>query len=119
MLLLGRLAQRNPATLLPPLRRLLIQLLRGLQQMRGADPLGQEESARLLSRLVAACPLLVAPYVSRVLAILVPKLEALCRSELLGMAVCWLFFYGGILGTWPRPTPPIGNGRTLCGMCTA
>ena len=40
-------------------------------------------------------------------------------SELLGMAVCWLFFYGGILGSWPRPTPPIANGRTLCGMCTA
>ena len=57
---IGRLADRNPAYILPPLRRLLVQLLVELEYQRTSGR--KEESAALLGHLIRECPKLVSPY---------------------------------------------------------
>eukprot|EP00698_Gefionella_okellyi_P003488 TRINITY_DN13298_c0_g1_i1.p1 TRINITY_DN13298_c0_g1~~TRINITY_DN13298_c0_g1_i1.p1 ORF type:complete len:2319 (-),score=474.81 TRINITY_DN13298_c0_g1_i1:41-6196(-) len=85
---IGRLTARNPAYVMPSLRKTLIQLLTELQF--SADARNKEESARLLGRLIRAADRLIRPYVAPVLQALTPKLRnsppavAACVLETLG-----------------------------------
>ncbi|KAJ0981872.1 hypothetical protein J5N97_010127 [Dioscorea zingiberensis] len=58
----GRLSEKNPAYVLPALRRHLIQLLTYLEQ--STDSKCKEESARLLGCLIRNCERLVIPYIA-------------------------------------------------------
>ncbi|XP_010557538.1 PREDICTED: serine/threonine-protein kinase TOR isoform X2 [Tarenaya hassleriana] len=71
--LAGRLSEKNPAYVLPALRRHLIQLLTYLEQ--SADNKGREESAKLLGCLVRNCERLVVPYIAPVQKALVARLH--------------------------------------------
>ncbi|KAI3919103.1 hypothetical protein MKW98_016656 [Papaver atlanticum] len=70
--LAGRLSERNPAYVLPALRRHLIQLLKYLEQ--SADSKCREESAKLLGCLIRSCERLILPYIAPVHKALVAKL---------------------------------------------
>ncbi|KAF0691141.1 Aste57867_17565 [Aphanomyces stellatus] len=70
---LDRLASRNPAYILPLLRRVLIQLLTELEH--ALDLRMMEESTRLLSKLIRGSQHLIEPYLNRVLDVLLPKLQ--------------------------------------------
>ncbi|CAN8288398.1 unnamed protein product [Cochlearia groenlandica] len=69
----GRLSDRNPAYVLPALRRHLIQLLTSLEP--SADNKCREESAKLLGCLVRNCQRLILPYVAPVQKTLVARLR--------------------------------------------
>jgi FKBP12-rapamycin complex-associated protein len=69
--IIGRLSMHNPACVLPPLRKTLIQLLTELQY--SGVTVQKEESARLLSDLISAAPTLMKPYVEPILKVLLPK----------------------------------------------
>ncbi|KAK2968905.1 hypothetical protein RJ640_018597, partial [Escallonia rubra] len=58
----GRLSEKNPAYVLPALRRHLIQLLTYLRQ--SADSKCKEESAKLLGCLIRNCERLILPYIA-------------------------------------------------------
>ncbi|KAF6172500.1 hypothetical protein GIB67_007013 [Kingdonia uniflora] len=68
----GRLSERNPAYVLPALRRHLIQLLTYLEQ--SADNKCREESAKLLGCLIRNCERLIIPYIAPIHKVLVAKL---------------------------------------------
>ncbi|KAH7858131.1 hypothetical protein Vadar_020305 [Vaccinium darrowii] len=68
----GRLSEKNPAYVLPALRRHLIQLLTYLEQ--SADSKCREESAKLLGCLIRHCERLILPYISPIHKALVTKL---------------------------------------------
>jgi len=68
----GRLSEKNPAYVLPALRRHLIQLLTYLEQ--SADSKCREESAKLLGCLIRHCERLILPYMSPIHKALVAKL---------------------------------------------
>jgi phosphatidylinositol kinase/protein kinase (PI-3 family) len=70
---IGRLAVRNPAYVMPPLRKTLIQLLTELQY--SGDGSKREESAKLLGHLIAHSRRLMKPYVGPILRVLIPKLR--------------------------------------------
>lgn len=70
---LGRQTTRNPAYVLPSLRKILIQLLTELEF--SSDNRNKEESSRLLSLLVKASHQLVQPYVEPILSSLIAKLN--------------------------------------------
>ncbi|CAH9071216.1 unnamed protein product [Cuscuta epithymum] len=70
--LVGRLSEKNPAYVLPALRRHLIQLLTYLEQ--SADNKCKEESAKLLGCLIRSCERLVLPYIAPIHKALVAKL---------------------------------------------
>jgi FKBP12-rapamycin complex-associated protein len=72
MTVIGRLAVRNPAYVMPSLRKALIQLLTEVQY--GGDNRNREESAELLGHLIASSQSLIKPYVGPMLKVLVPKL---------------------------------------------
>ena len=88
ILLLGRLSSKNPAVILPTLRRMLLLLLGEMQAeevwgggqggVRGGGEgrrgLSQEEGARMLGQLIGSCHALIKPYVDSILGVLVPKL---------------------------------------------
>ncbi|KAK3265871.1 hypothetical protein CYMTET_25479 [Cymbomonas tetramitiformis] len=82
--LVGRLANRNPAYVLPALRRHLLQLLTELEH--SADTQNKEQSARLLGCLIQSCPRLILPYVAPVLKALVAKLRSSTGSTATGPA---------------------------------
>ncbi|KAL2490207.1 Serine/threonine-protein kinase TOR [Abeliophyllum distichum] len=69
----GRLSEKNPAYVLPALRRHLIQLLTYLQQ--SADSKCREESAKLLGVLIRNCERLILPYIAPVHKVLIAKLS--------------------------------------------
>jgi FKBP12-rapamycin complex-associated protein len=69
----GRLSEKNPAYVLPALRRHLIQLLTYLKQ--SADSKCREESAKLLGCLIRHCERLILPYVAPIHEALVAKLS--------------------------------------------
>ncbi|CAK4210497.1 unnamed protein product [Aphanomyces euteiches] len=73
MEVLERLTSRNPAFVLPLLRRVLIQLLTELEH--ALDVRMMEESTRLLSKLIRGSQHLIEPYLRRALDVLVPKLQ--------------------------------------------
>ncbi|XP_078434846.1 target of rapamycin [Wolffia australiana] len=68
----GRLSEKNPAHVLPALRRHLIQLLTYLKQ--SADNKCREESAKLLGCLIRNCERLILPYIAPIHKVLVAKL---------------------------------------------
>ena len=88
ILLLGRLSTKNPAVILPTLRRMLLLLLGEMQAeevwgggqggVRGGGEgrrgLSQEEGAKMLGQLIGSCHALIKPYVDSILGVLVPKL---------------------------------------------
>ncbi|KAL2759917.1 hypothetical protein ACRALDRAFT_1038929 [Sodiomyces alcalophilus JCM 7366] len=69
--IIGRLAQHNPAYVIPSLRKTLIQLLTELEFSDVAR--NKEESAKLLSLLVQNAQGLVKPYVDPMMSVLLPK----------------------------------------------
>ncbi|GFP88661.1 serine/threonine-protein kinase tor [Phtheirospermum japonicum] len=69
----GRLSEKNPAYVLPALRRHLIQLLTYLKQ--SADIKCREESAKLLGCLIRNCERLILPYISPIHKALIAKLN--------------------------------------------
>lgn len=69
----GRLSEKNPAYVLPALRRHLIQLLTYLEQ--SADNKCKEESAKLLGCLIRNCERLILPYVAPIHKALVARLR--------------------------------------------
>lgn len=71
--LAGRLSEKNPAYVLPALRRHLIQLLTYLEQ--SADNKCREESAKLLGCLIRNCERLILPYISPIHKALVARLH--------------------------------------------
>lgn len=70
---IGRLAQRNPAYVMPSLRKTLIQLLTELQL--ASEGRAREDSCTLLAQLLQAAQHLIAPYAGPILQVLVPKLK--------------------------------------------
>ncbi|KAL6013172.1 hypothetical protein ACLOJK_003664 [Asimina triloba] len=70
----GRLSEKNPAYVLPALRRHLIQLLMYLEQS-SADSKCREESAKLLGCLIRNCERLILPYIAPIHKALVAKLR--------------------------------------------
>ncbi|KAK3212037.1 hypothetical protein Dsin_016743 [Dipteronia sinensis] len=70
--LAGRLSEKNPAYVLPALRRHLIQLLTYLEQ--SADNKCREESAKLLGCLIRNCERLIRPYIAPIHKALVARL---------------------------------------------
>ncbi|KAK9166114.1 hypothetical protein Scep_001305 [Stephania cephalantha] len=73
ILVAGRLSERNPAYVLPALRRHLIQLLTYLEQ--SGDSKCREESAKLLGCLIRSCERLILPYIAPIHKVLVAKLK--------------------------------------------
>lgn len=72
MLLLERLAPKNPAFIMPSLRRVLIQLITELKHT--SDARMREESTRLLGMLIRGAQHLADPYIVRILEVLLPTL---------------------------------------------
>lgn len=60
--LLGRLCDVNPAYIMPTLRKVLLQLMSELEH--SGIYRQKEQSARLISQIVATAPQFVKPYVS-------------------------------------------------------
>ncbi|XP_050232506.1 serine/threonine-protein kinase TOR isoform X2 [Mercurialis annua] len=71
--LAGRLSEKNPAYVLPALRRHLIQLLTYLDQ--SADNKCREESSKLLGCLIRNCERLILPYIAPIHKALVARLS--------------------------------------------
>ena len=71
--IIGRLTIRNPAFVMPSLRKMLVQLLTELEF--SGDPTDKEESARLLGHLISSSKMLTKPYVVGIREALLPKLE--------------------------------------------
>ncbi|KAJ7215054.1 phosphatidylinositol 3-kinase [Mycena pura] len=80
--LIGRMAKYNPAYVMPPLRKTLIQLLTELEyssipmQLTKSDSVNREESTRLLTILVRNTQRLITPYALPMLAVLLQKVKA-------------------------------------------
>ncbi|CAI5726134.1 unnamed protein product [Peronospora destructor] len=72
MKLLERLAPRNPAFVMPSLRRVVIQLITELRYT--SDLRMREDSTRLLGHLIRGAQHLADPYVMRILEVLLPVL---------------------------------------------
>lgn len=72
--IVGRVMNRNPAFVMPSLRRYLIQLLTEIQFSN--DNAAREESSKLLTTLIDCCEALVMPYVSPMVNILLPQLSS-------------------------------------------
>lgn len=68
-----RLGTRNPAHVMPSLRKVMIQLLRDLEH--SGDNQTKEESSKLLGHLISATPSLARPYVGPLMKALLPKLR--------------------------------------------
>lgn len=73
MVVIGRLSTRNPAYVLPSLRKSLLQLLTELEFSE--DARHKEESAKMLGKLIEAAPRLTKPYVASVLRVLVARIR--------------------------------------------
>lgn len=71
IMIIGRLADVNPAYVFPPLRKLLVNLMTGIRSSN--DSRHEEESARLISLFVANASQIVKPYVDPLVKTLLPK----------------------------------------------
>ena len=71
--IVGRLANHNPAFILPSMRKTLIQLLTELEYCSLSRQ--KEEGARLLSLLIKYSKKLIKPYVEPILKILISKMR--------------------------------------------
>ena len=72
--MIGRLTDINPAYIFPSLRKLLVNLMTGIQNSR--DPKYEEEAARLISIFIANCSKIVKPYVGPLVKTLLPNTTA-------------------------------------------
>lgn len=81
MCLVGQMAPRNAAYVLPALRLHLLQLLTDLEH--GTESPVREEAATLLAVLAQSCTRLILPYVSPLLRSLIAKLRAEPEKNLL------------------------------------
>jgi len=117
--LLGRLSSRNPAAVLPTLRRTLLQLLGELQQFHGNSM--DEESSKLLGHLIGSSHQLIKPYVDPILNVLVPKLTDLDPTRLaMGMGLYkdgHRIGGGGVVGSGVASyvLSTLGKLSTICG----
>eukprot|EP00697_Spironema_sp_BW2_P017838 gnl/Spiro4/9656_TR5124_c0_g1_i1.p1 gnl/Spiro4/9656_TR5124_c0_g1~~gnl/Spiro4/9656_TR5124_c0_g1_i1.p1 ORF type:complete len:2413 (+),score=551.86 gnl/Spiro4/9656_TR5124_c0_g1_i1:148-7386(+) len=73
LVVVGRLTERNPAYIMPLLRKYLIQLLTELEF--SGDSRNKEESARLLGSLMRVCHRLISPYITPILKALLDRLN--------------------------------------------
>lgn len=71
--IIGRLSTRNPAYVLPSLRKTLIQLLNELETSE--DTRNKEESARMMGHLITAAPRLIKHYVPGIVKVLMQKIS--------------------------------------------
>jgi len=71
--IIGRLSIRNPAFVMPSLRKTLVQLLTELEF--SGDSRNKAESATLLKNLISSSKQLIGPYVDGILKALLPKLR--------------------------------------------
>jgi FKBP12-rapamycin complex-associated protein len=71
--ILGRITTFNPAYVIPPLRKILIQLLTEIEYSGLVR--NKEESARLLTLLVMASENLIKPYIETILKVLIPNIR--------------------------------------------
>lgn len=69
----GRLATKNPAYVMPALRKMLLQLLTELKYT--TDGKAKEESTKLLGHVIRSSQRLVKPFLAPVLDVLLPKLQ--------------------------------------------
>lgn len=70
---IGRLSAKNPAFIMPSLRKTLVQLLTEIQHSGMSR--NKEQSARMLDHLIVSTPRLISAYMKPILTILVPKLR--------------------------------------------
>eukprot|EP01119_Soliformovum_irregulare_P016010 TRINITY_DN4594_c0_g1_i2.p1 TRINITY_DN4594_c0_g1~~TRINITY_DN4594_c0_g1_i2.p1 ORF type:complete len:2365 (-),score=692.80 TRINITY_DN4594_c0_g1_i2:62-7156(-) len=70
---IGRITSRNPAYVMPSIRKTLLQLMGDLEM--GGDRTKKEESARLLSQLIGTSSRLLKPYVETIANVLIPNLK--------------------------------------------
>jgi serine/threonine-protein kinase mTOR len=71
MVIIGRLADINPAFIFPPLRKLLVNLTGGI--IYSKDPRFEEESAKLISLFVANASKIIKPYVDPLVQVMMTK----------------------------------------------
>ncbi|ESO95689.1 hypothetical protein LOTGIDRAFT_214800 [Lottia gigantea] len=71
--MIGRLSSKNPAYVMPSLRKVLIQILTELEY--SGIGRNKEQAARLLGHLVANAARLIRPYMEPILKVLIPKLK--------------------------------------------
>ena len=86
--LIGRLTPRNPAYVMPALRKTMVQLLTELEYL--ADARQRQEAAELMGNVITAAQQLVMPYVPPILNALLPKL----REGDPGLSTCVLACLG-------------------------
>lgn len=70
---IGRLSAKNPAFVMPSLRKTLVQLLTEIQHSGMSR--NKEQSARMLDHLIISTPRLISAYMKPILTKLVPKLK--------------------------------------------
>lgn len=73
ILTIGRLSAKNPAFVMPNLRKTLVQLLTEIQHSGMSR--NKEQSARMLDHLIVSTPRLISAYMRPILTVLVPKLK--------------------------------------------
>ncbi|XP_060066726.1 serine/threonine-protein kinase mTOR-like [Ylistrum balloti] len=71
--MIGRLSSKNPAYVMPSLRKTLIQILTELEHSGVGR--NKEQAARMLGHLVANAARLIRPYMEPILKVLIPKLK--------------------------------------------
>jgi len=71
--ILGRLAEYNPAYVLPSLRKILIQILTAIEYS-GMSRV-KEENSRLLAHLIRSAPNIIRPYVDAIVKNIMPKVK--------------------------------------------
>ncbi|XP_048250308.1 serine/threonine-protein kinase mTOR-like isoform X1 [Haliotis rufescens] len=73
--MIGRLSSKNPAYVMPSLRKVLIQILTELEH--SGIGRNKEQAARMLGHLVSNAARLIRPYMEPILKVLIPKLKEL------------------------------------------
>ncbi|OQR67589.1 serine/threonine-protein kinase mTOR-like [Tropilaelaps mercedesae] len=86
LIIIGRLSGRNPAYVMPHLRKVLVQILTELEYSGMSR--NTEESAKMLAHLLSSAPKLVKPYMQPVLSVLLPKItNPIQNPQKLGVTV--------------------------------
>ncbi|KAG0047331.1 phosphatidylinositol kinase- protein kinase tor1 [Gryganskiella cystojenkinii] len=71
--IIGRITAHNPAYVIPPLRKLLIQLLTEIEYSGMGR--NKEESTQLLTLLIVASEPMIKPYIDRIVRVLLPNIK--------------------------------------------
>nr|QGN03465.1 target of rapamycin [Ixodes ricinus] len=88
--IIGRLSSLNPAYIMPPLRKVLIQNLTELEHSGVVR--NKEQAAKMLGHLLSNAPGLIRPYMEPILSVLIPKLKAPDPNP--GVVICVLAAVG-------------------------